>query len=148
LRGSEGVRRGSGPSSPKEGYAGHASSSAVVAAPRVAEGEAWWSQAGSNRRPRHCERRALPAELWPHRDRVDISDGGQQSAPFTIRAKVKSRTAKSLFSGDLPGTSLVCAGGNRYLAGSRIRDRTPRVSLPCVPSSTSFLSFWISMSGC
>ena len=25
----------------------------------------WWSQAGSNRRPRHCERRALPAELWP-----------------------------------------------------------------------------------
>ena len=28
--------------------------------------ESWWSQAGSNRRPRHCERRALPAELWPH----------------------------------------------------------------------------------
>src|SRR5206468_9265005 len=27
--------------------------------------EGWWSQAGSNRRPRHCERRALPAELWP-----------------------------------------------------------------------------------
>src|ERR1700733_7269479 len=25
----------------------------------------------------------------------------------------------------LPGTSLVCAGGNRYLPGSRIRDRTP-----------------------
>ena len=24
----------------------------------------WWTQAGSNRRPRHCERRALPAELW------------------------------------------------------------------------------------
>src|SRR5665213_2615351 len=40
-----------------------------VAAPRVAEGEAWWSQAGSNRRPRHCERRALPAELWPLGDR-------------------------------------------------------------------------------
>jgi len=28
------------------------------------------------------------------RDRLDVSDGGQQSAPFTIRAKVKSRTAK------------------------------------------------------
>ncbi len=26
----------------------------------------WWSQGGSNSRPRHCERRALPAELWPH----------------------------------------------------------------------------------
>jgi hypothetical protein len=25
----------------------------------------WWSQGGSNSRPRHCERRALPAELWP-----------------------------------------------------------------------------------
>ncbi len=25
----------------------------------------WWSQAGSNRRPPHCERGALPAELWP-----------------------------------------------------------------------------------
>jgi hypothetical protein len=25
----------------------------------------------------------------------------------------------------LPGTSLVCEGGNRYLASSRIRDRTP-----------------------
>ena len=30
----------------------------------------------------------------PLRDRLDASDGGQQSAPFTIRAKVKSRTAK------------------------------------------------------
>jgi hypothetical protein len=37
-----------------------------------------------------------------------MKDGGQQSAPFTIRAKVKSRTLKSLFSeAFLPGTSLV-----------------------------------------
>src|SRR5436305_14526731 len=35
------------------------------AAPRVAEGEAWWSQTGSNRRPHACKARALPAELWP-----------------------------------------------------------------------------------
>src|SRR4029077_7905402 len=35
-------------------------------ATRSPKGEAWWSQAGSNRRPRHCERRALPAELCPH----------------------------------------------------------------------------------
>src|SRR5438270_6094369 len=28
----------------------------------------WWSQAGSNRRPPHCERGALPAELWPLKD--------------------------------------------------------------------------------
>ena len=25
----------------------------------------WWSQAGSNRRPQHCQCCALPAELWP-----------------------------------------------------------------------------------
>jgi hypothetical protein len=30
----------------------------------------------------------------PLRDRLNVSDGGQQSAPFTIRANVKSRTAK------------------------------------------------------
>src|SRR6476619_8525079 len=28
----------------------------------------WWGQAGSNRRPPHCERGALPAELWPLKD--------------------------------------------------------------------------------
>src|SRR6476661_4104312 len=28
-------------------------------------GEIWWSQAGSNRRPRECHSRALPTELWP-----------------------------------------------------------------------------------
>src|SRR3990172_4080199 len=26
----------------------------------------WWRRGGSNSRPRHCERRALPAELRPH----------------------------------------------------------------------------------
>jgi YggT family protein len=57
-----------------------------------------------------------------------VKDGGQQSAPFTIRAKVKSRTAKWPVSGPFAGTSLVCDGWNRYLAGSRIRDPNPRVS--------------------
>ena len=28
----------------------------------------WWSQTGSNRRPHACKARALPAELWPHKD--------------------------------------------------------------------------------
>ena len=28
--------------------------------------ESWWSWAGSNRRPCHCERHALPTELQPH----------------------------------------------------------------------------------
>jgi hypothetical protein len=50
------------------GYAGHHASPfrpSRGCATRSPKGEAWWSQAGSNRRPRHCERRALPAELWP-----------------------------------------------------------------------------------
>jgi hypothetical protein len=29
------------------------------------------------------------------RGRLKVTEGGQQSAPFTIRAKLKSRTAKS-----------------------------------------------------
>src|SRR6516162_7637388 len=32
--------------------------------------QGWWSQAGSNRRPHHCERCALPAELWPRTRRL------------------------------------------------------------------------------
>src|SRR3954447_16766402 len=41
------------------------------AAPRVAEGEAWWSQTGSNRRPHACKARALPAELWPRNQKTN-----------------------------------------------------------------------------
>ena len=29
-----------------------------------------WSRGGSNPWPRHCERRALPAELLPHNDLI------------------------------------------------------------------------------
>jgi hypothetical protein len=84
-----------------------------VAAPRVAEGEAW-SQAGSNRRPRHCERRALPSELWPPRDRLD---GGRQSPPFTIRANAKSRTPKSLFSKAFAGNFPCLRGDEPIFSG-------------------------------
>jgi hypothetical protein len=47
---------------------------ATPGATRSPKGKAWWSQAGSNRRPRHCERRALPAELWPRRGRFSVTD--------------------------------------------------------------------------
>ncbi len=30
----------------------------------------WWRRGGSNSRPRHCERRALPTELHPHSDDI------------------------------------------------------------------------------
>src|SRR6202171_4913562 len=45
-------------------------------ATRSPKGEAWWSQAGSNRRPLACHASALPAELWP----LNLS-----SAPWATR---------------------------------------------------------------
>src|SRR4051812_34976566 len=76
--------------------------------------EGWWSQAGSNRRPRHCERRALPAELWPRRDRLKRDRGGHnrrhlQSAPRSSQERCK-KVETAGFGVILPGTSLVCAG--------------------------------------
>src|SRR3954452_6555299 len=67
-----------------------------AACPAVAReaSEGWWSQAGSNRRPRHCERRALPAELWPRRGRPGITESDLRSAPFTVRPNAKSRTVQ------------------------------------------------------
>jgi YggT family protein len=67
--------------------------------------------------------------MAPSRPRP-ANENGQQSGPFTIRAKLKSRTAKTPFPAYLAGTSLVCRGWNRYLAGSRIRDRTASKNLP------------------
>src|ERR1700683_837042 len=67
-----------GPSSPKGATTRQASlgsrpeSGGACRAEAGEASEGWWSQAGSNRRPRHCERRALPAELWPHRDRAQV----------------------------------------------------------------------------
>src|SRR3954469_20760531 len=50
------------------GFAGHHASPFRLrrgCATRSPKGEAWWSQAGSNRRPLACHASALPAELWP-----------------------------------------------------------------------------------
>ena len=41
-------------------------------ATRSPKGEAWWSQAGSNRRPLACHASALPAELWPLKDSAGL----------------------------------------------------------------------------
>ena len=63
----------SSPSPALTSFAGHASAFSCVAAPRAAEGEAWWSQTGSNRRPHACKARALPAELWPRNQKTNAS---------------------------------------------------------------------------
>ena len=45
--------------------------------------EIWWSQSGSNRRPRQCHCRALPTELWPHgrRGRIGASPRAVNHGP-------------------------------------------------------------------
>src|ERR1700722_9329829 len=64
----------------QEGYAGHASSFELlrVCATRSPKGEAWWSQAGSNRRPLACHASALPAELWPLRTSARLGGAGKK----------------------------------------------------------------------
>ena len=110
------------PSSPW-GFAGHHASPFWLrrgCATRSPKGEAWWSQAGSNRRPRHCERRALPAELWPRRDRLERARRSAIGAIYSPRqgqVKNGAEIQKAVFGVILPGTSLVCGGMNRYLAG-------------------------------
>ncbi len=44
--------------------------------------EKWWSGRGSNPRPLHCERSALPAELPPHEEGRDCNEAppGQQAS--------------------------------------------------------------------
>src|SRR6266700_2774133 len=57
------------------GYAGHHASPFRLrrgCATRSPKGEAWWSQAGSNRRPLACHASALPAELWPLNSTVHL----------------------------------------------------------------------------
>jgi hypothetical protein len=46
--------------------------------------ENWWSQAESNRWPLHCERSALPAELWPHDLSIYIGAIDLSAADFKL----------------------------------------------------------------
>src|SRR6185436_4001009 len=82
--------------------------------------EGWWSQAGSNRRPRHCERRALPAELWPRRGSFEVTEATDNRRHLQSGPRPSQERRKKLETVDfgviLPGTSLVCGGMNRYLA--------------------------------
>ena len=43
---------------------------------RAPDGNNWWSQSGSNRRPDACKATALPAELWPHSGKASVAGAG------------------------------------------------------------------------
>ena len=77
-----------------------------------------------------------------------IDSGGQQTAPFTVRAKAKSRTAKSRFSALFAGDFPCLRGTEPIFSKNSIPRSNPRASQPCAPFSTSFSSFSISTSGC
>src|SRR6202040_2273466 len=59
----------SGLITPKAGWSIRLSQSKVV----------WWTRPGSNRRPPHCERGALPAELLAHEQQRNFSKRGEGS---------------------------------------------------------------------
>ena len=73
-----------------------------LAAPPAAEGEAWWSQTGSNRRPHACKARALPAELWPRTRRrnalsriVALASAGATAQQPSFKTGLPSRSCQS-----------------------------------------------------
>src|ERR1700720_1106024 len=73
----------------QEGYAGHASPFGLLrgCATRSPKGEAWWSQAGSNRRPLACHASALPAELWPLSLARGLGDAGRAKTLNTVQGR-------------------------------------------------------------
>ena len=73
------------------------------AAPRIAEGEAWWSQTGSNRRPHACKARALPAELWPRTRRrmlyVALAFAGATAQQPSFKKACRARSCRAAKAG-------------------------------------------------
>src|SRR6266852_6369944 len=106
------------------GYAGHASPFGFcVAAPRVAR-----------RAKRGGARRDRTADLVIANDALSQLSYGPIATAFNVTAdnrrhlqsapRPSQERRNRCFPRHLPGTSLVWEGGNRYLAGSRIRDQT------------------------
>ena len=81
------------------------------------QGETWWSQTGSNRRPHACKARALPAELWPRFPRRPSSPF--QAMPGTLQPIVtrvcvsQRRSVVGLGRLELPTSRLSSARSNQ-----------------------------------
>src|ERR1700694_121180 len=107
------------------GYAGHASLFGhCAAAPRVARR----AKRGGARRDRTADlviaNDALSQLSYGPMVAASTKDGAQQSAPFTIRAKVKSRTVKSRFSAAFAG-NFPCLQGGEPISSSQSPPREP-----------------------
>src|SRR5579859_2945627 len=91
------------------------------AAPRVAKGEAWWSQTGSNRRPHACKARALPAELWPRKFKQQRPSSPYRASPSTLHlvflrgcaTRSRRRSVVGLGRLELPTSRLSSARSNQ-----------------------------------
>src|SRR5690606_12657505 len=58
----------------------------------------WWSGGGSNSRPLHCERSALPAELPPHEGRgvyMAVARDAKRDVPAHVRIRSISASYSS-----------------------------------------------------
>ena len=65
---------------------------------------AWWSQAGSNRRPLACHASALPAELWPRhltRRSVALNLGRTLGGAASLQDHTSKPTSSLLVVGDV-----------------------------------------------
>ena len=101
----------------------------------------WWSRAGSNRRPPHCERGALPAELRPrpqaHGNFARPAASGRHLRPAVGRVKNGTQSRCAV-------TSACLAAADPLVSPHPVRPR----SRPCARFSPSSCSPSISISGC
>src|SRR6185312_9481008 len=88
----------------------------------------WWSGRGSNPRPSHCERDALPAELPPHARRAILALRGNMSN--------RGNAPRPRSAAGPPGRLPAC----KYLSGNGTADREPEPSrktlCPATPSGS------------
>src|SRR5215831_9067202 len=114
-------------------------------------GEAWWSQAGSNRRPHHCERCALPAELWPRHGRLDQryreGVGGRQADRHLQSVALPSQERRKVAPGGALARNFPCLKRAEPIFSKTCFPRLEPSPSPCEPFSTSFSSSSICTSG-
>ena len=72
--------------------------------------EIWWSQAGSNRRPRECHSRALPTELWPRSETRNQKPEIGWLAPALELGRSQSAFKRNAKCTQKPKTAILASG--------------------------------------
>ncbi len=101
-----------------------------------------WSQPGSNRRPRRCQRRALPTELWPqerHQSSDDTIATLTRCDGFGVGSPASSERSSAAVEGRPTGTTSTGASGFGSRGGHlprRSLERRRSTSRPTTPTPT------------